>query len=107
MGASTGDGAMMLESLLHSFDIKQGHGNNNSAGVANPKYDELLMAANSELDPVKRSAVFDALQLAERDENYYVPLYQPIVPWIMRRGVSAIHRADNYLDLRWVTLDKW
>lgn len=106
MGASTGDGAMMLESLLHTFNIKEGHGNNNAAGVANSRYDELLMASNAELDPAKRGALFEALQMAEREEHYYVPLYQPVMPWIMRRGVSAVHRADNYLDLRWVKVEK-
>jgi peptide/nickel transport system substrate-binding protein len=106
MGASTGDGAMMLESLLHTFNVKEGHGNNNAAGVANPKYDELLAASNGELDAKKRDALFEALQMAEREEHYYIPLYQPVVPWIMRRGVSAVHRADNYLDLRWVTVEK-
>ncbi|MBL8514085.1 MAG: hypothetical protein JNJ55_08825 [Betaproteobacteria bacterium] len=65
----------------------------------------MLEASNSERDPAKRNALIEALQPAERAEHYYVPLLQPVVPWLMRRGVTAVHRADNDLDLRWVRVD--
>ncbi len=105
MGAATGDATMMLESLLHTFK-SDGRGANNAAGIANPKYDEFLAATGGELDQAKRNAIFEKLQLAEREENNLVPLYQPLTPWLMQRRVSVVHRPDNYLDLRWVRVEK-
>ena len=105
MGASTGDATMLLESLLHTFK-PDGRGANNAPGVSNPRYDELLAAAGGELDPSRRNALFETLQLAEKDERFFVPLYQPVTSWVMRREVSAVHRPDNYLDLRWVRVEK-
>ncbi len=105
MGVLTGDATMMLESLLHTFK-PDGRGANNSSGLSNPKYDEILAATSGELDQAKRIALFEKLQLTEREENNLIPIYQPMTPWVMRRGVSAVHRPDNYLDLRWVKVEK-
>ena len=35
----------------------------------------------------------------------HVPLHQQVIPWAMRSNVSAFHRADNRLDVRWVRID--
>jgi peptide/nickel transport system substrate-binding protein len=105
MGVSTGDASMMLESLLHTFK-PDGRGANNTPGISSPRYDEYLAATGGELDQAKRNAIFEKLQLAEGEEHNFVPLYQPMTPWVMRRGVSVVHRPDNYLDLRWVRVEK-
>jgi peptide/nickel transport system substrate-binding protein len=105
MGVITGDATMMLESLLHTFN-PDGRGANNSPGISNPKYDDLLAATSGELDQVRRNSAFEKLQFAEAEEHYYVPLYQPVTPWVMDRNVTAVHRPDNYLDLRWVQVEK-
>jgi peptide/nickel transport system substrate-binding protein len=103
MGASTGDATMMLESLLHSYK-PDGRGANNAPGVSNPKYDEILAQSGGELDPAKRFAMFESLQMLERDEHAYVPIYQPVLRWVMQRRVNLVQRPDSYLDLRWVKM---
>jgi peptide/nickel transport system substrate-binding protein len=105
MGVITGDATMMLESLLHTFK-PDGRGANNSPGISDPKYDDLLAAISGELDQTRRISTFENLQLAEGVEHYFVPLYQPMTPWAMHRRVSIVHRPDNYLDLRWVQVAK-
>jgi peptide/nickel transport system substrate-binding protein len=35
----------------------------------------------------------------------HVPLHQQVIPWAMRANVSAFHRADNRLDIRWVRVE--
>ncbi len=105
MGAYTADATIILESLLHTWK-PDGRGANNSAGVASISYDRLLEASRAELDQAKRDALFEQLQLVEKEENFYIPLYQPLTAWVMRRYVSAVHRPDNYLTTRWVRIGK-
>lgn len=105
MGVITGDATMMLESLLHTFK-PDGRGANNSPGISDPKYDDMLATISGELDLTRRISTFEKLQLAEGTEHYFVPLYQPMTPWAMHRRVSIEHRPDNYLDLRWVRVAK-
>lgn len=105
MAAYTGDAAMMLESLLHTWRA-DGQGSNNASGISSPLYDRLLAASSGELDPMKRQAIFEQLQLAEHEERFYVPLYQAITSWAMHRRVNVVHRPDNYLALTWVKVEK-
>ena len=100
MGAVTADAMMALDSLLHT--TTGGLGGNNTTGIASPKMDALLAAARSELDPAKRNALLEEVQMLMRQEVWAVPLHQQIAPWVMRTNIDVTHRPDNYLDLRWV-----
>jgi peptide/nickel transport system substrate-binding protein len=35
----------------------------------------------------------------------HIPLHHQIIPWAMRSNVSAVHRADNRLTVRWVKVN--
>jgi peptide/nickel transport system substrate-binding protein len=32
----------------------------------------------------------------------HVPLHFQLIPWAMRSNVSVVHRADNFLTVKWV-----
>ena len=58
-----------------------------------------------EVDDAKRNAMIrEVLQIHAADVGH-VPLHQQVIPWAMRANVSAFHRADNRLDIRWVRID--
>ena len=103
VATATGDAMMLLDSVLHTH-MPGGLGENNVGGFSSAKIDALLDAARVELDVARRAAQLEEAQLLQNQEFFYIPLHQQITPWAMRRNVNAIHRPDNYLDLRWVTI---
>jgi peptide/nickel transport system substrate-binding protein len=38
------------------------------------------------------------------DNVYLLPLHLQIIPWAMRANMSAVHRADNWLEVPWVMI---
>ena len=36
------------------------------------------------------------------DQVHHIPLHRQYSAWAARANVSAVHRADNWLELRWV-----
>ena len=58
------------------LDMFMSHNGNNRTGWKSPRYDELLRAANAELDRQKREAILQqAERLLVRDEAPILPLY--------------------------------
>ena len=103
---ATFDALYTLQSLIHSVDPKGGaDGNFNLGKYANPKADALIDQVKVEADDAKRNAMMrEALAIHAADIGH-VPLHQQVIPWAMRSGVAAFHRADNRLDIRWVRID--
>jgi peptide/nickel transport system substrate-binding protein len=33
-----------------------------------------------------------------------IPLHRQVIPWAARGNVTLVHRADNWLEVAWVTL---
>ncbi len=103
---TTFDALYTLQSLIHSVDPKGGaDGNFNLGKYANPKADALIDRVKVEADDARRNAMMrEALAIHAADIGH-VPLHQQVIPWAMRSNVSAFHRADNRLDVRWVRID--
>ncbi len=38
------------------------------------------------------------------DEVHLIPLHRQMIPWASRKNVTVVHRANNVLDLQWVTI---
>jgi peptide/nickel transport system substrate-binding protein len=38
------------------------------------------------------------------DMVYHIPLHLQVIPWASRSNVNVIHRADNWLQATWVTI---
>jgi peptide/nickel transport system substrate-binding protein len=103
VASPTGDAMLVLDSLLHTFG-QNGLGENNVGRFSSARIDAVLDAARTELDPVRRDALMEEAQLLQKQEFFYIPIHQQVTPWAMRRNIDAVHRPDNYLDLRWVTV---
>ncbi len=104
LGAITADAMIVVDSLLHSHNAP-GRGENNTGGLASPKMDALLDSALVELDPAKRNAALEEVQLLMSQEFWAIPIHQQMTPWALRKNIAAIYRPDNFLDLRWVTVN--
>lgn len=39
------------------------------------------------------------------DQVHHIPLHRQFIPWAARSNVNVVHRADNWLELRWVTVN--
>lgn len=77
----------------------------NFGGYSNQKIDELLPRIQSEIDQESRQAMLDDVALTIRDDVVYVPLHiQPLL-WGSKASVDLTQRADNFLMLRWITVN--
>jgi peptide/nickel transport system substrate-binding protein len=36
---------------------------------------------------------------------HHVPLHRQVIPWAMRQNVEVVHRADNWVETRWIHID--
>ena len=60
-----------------------------------------VMLANKALRRTPKSPIRYS---AELDKFGRCGVPQVIIPWAMRSNVTAVHRADNWLGWRWVTV---
>jgi hypothetical protein len=35
---------------------------------------------------------------------HHTPLHRQVIPWAARANVGVVHRADNWLEWRWITV---
>jgi peptide/nickel transport system substrate-binding protein len=77
----------------------------NFGGYSNARIDELLPLIQRELDPQVRQAMLDEVAAILQDEVAYVPMYVEPLAWAARDGIDLVQRPDNFLMLRWVTVN--
>ena len=46
----------------------------------------------------------EALELSNADVSQ-LPLHNQIIPWAMKKSINVVHRADNRLDWRLITVN--
>lgn len=103
-GGVTADALYTLQALLHTVN-KKGEGDFNMGRWSNARMDELIQSLQGERDPAKRDAlVREALLLAGR-ELPLVAIHQPLIPWAMRRNVSAWVSPVNTVYFHRVRVD--
>ncbi|HYC37449.1 MAG TPA: ABC transporter substrate-binding protein [Usitatibacter sp.] len=103
-GVPTFDSLYALQSLMRTNIPKAADGNFNLGRYSNPKVDAIVDALKTETDAGKRKALArEALAIHKADVGH-IPLHHQIIPWAMRSNVSAVHRADNRLTVKWVTI---
>ncbi len=81
-----------------------GIGSWNFGGVSNARFDEFAAASSREADVKKREALIKSALGEYRDQVHVIPLHRQVIPWGMRANVTAVHRADNWLEWQWVTV---
>jgi len=91
--------------LVNTPNKEKKLGSWNFGGYSNPRVDELLPQIQRELDPAKRQAMLDEVASIVQSDTVYVPLHiQPLL-WASRANVKLVQRADNFVMLRWITVD--
>ncbi|WP_420414628.1 ABC transporter substrate-binding protein [Roseibium sp.] len=77
----------------------------NFGGYSNARVDELLPQIQKEIDPSKRQSMLDEVALTVRDDVVYVPLHVQPLLWGSKNTIDLTQRADNFLMLRWITVN--
>ncbi|MBC7938191.1 MAG: ABC transporter substrate-binding protein, partial [Chitinophagaceae bacterium] len=83
---------------------EQGVGLYNYGNWRNDKFDALAARSSVEPDPKKREELIKAALREWKEQVHTIPLHRQIIPWAARTNVEAVHRADNWLEVDWVTL---
>ena len=84
----TADALYTQQALLHTPGRK-GEGDFNLGRWSNARVDELIGKMRSEPDMAKRDGYAREVQLIMARELPIVTLHQPLIPWAMRKNVSA------------------
>ncbi len=101
----TFDAEHPIRFLLSTPNEEKRLGSWNFGGYSNARIDELLPAIQSEIDDTARQAMLDEVANILVDDAAYVPLYvQPLV-WGVKDGVDLVQRPDNFLQLRWISVN--
>jgi len=82
----------------------KGIGSYNYGNYTDDKLDAAAAAQSSEADPEKRKALIKTVFKLHNDAVRHIPLHRQFIPWAERNNVSAVHRADNWLEWQWVTV---
>jgi peptide/nickel transport system substrate-binding protein len=82
---------------------ENGVGLYNWGRVRNDKFEQLAVASSQEADPAKRELLVKAALREYLSQTNLIPLHRQIIPWAMRANIDVVPRADNWLEVAWVT----
>ncbi|GAP38526.1 ABC transporter substrate-binding protein [Piscinibacter sakaiensis] len=102
-GGSITDAETTLTPVLRNRG-EGGVGAWNFGGYVDAKLDELAAASSREPDPKKREQLVKAALKRHNEEVHHLPLHRQVIPWAARQNVELVHRADNWLEWRWVSV---
>lgn len=102
-GGAITDAEVTLSNVLRPRG-DNGIGYWNWGNYKDARLDELAAASAIEQDPVKREALIKAAFRQQAEQVHHIPLHRQVIPWAMRANVDVVHRADNWLEWRWVTI---
>ena len=102
-GGATTDAMFTLQPVLHSRNDK-GDGDYNWGNYKDPAFDAMIDDAKGDVDAKRRQETINKAMKHFHDNVYMIPLHLQVIPWASRSNVSAIHRADNWLQATWVTI---
>ena len=95
-GTPTSDALSTLQYLLRTNNgADAGNGDGNYGRYTNPKFDRLVDAFRIEPDRQKRDAMIRESLLIINAELPVLPLHQAIIPWAMRKKLTAIFPPHN------------
>jgi peptide/nickel transport system substrate-binding protein len=102
-GVPTFDALYSLQSLVRTVGAG-GDGNYNVGRFSNPRIDALIERTKKETDLKLRTALLTQALEKSNEEVSHLPLHNQIVPWAMKKNIDVVHRADNRLDWRIITV---
>jgi peptide/nickel transport system substrate-binding protein len=103
-GVPTFDSQYAVQSLLRTRVEKTPDGDYNLGRYSNPKVDENVDKLKTEVDPKRRTALAVEVSRIHQADVGHIPLHFQVIPWAMRSNVTVVHRADNKLMAKWVTV---
>lgn len=102
-GVPTFDALYSLQSLVRSVGTG-GDGNYNVGRYSNARMDYVVDRVKSETDTIVRNRLLtEGLQL-QNDTVAHIPLHNQVIPWVMKKSVTVVHRPDNRLDWSLITV---
>jgi peptide/nickel transport system substrate-binding protein len=102
-GGATTDAIFTLQPVLHSRNDK-GDGDYNWGNYKDAAFDAMIDDAKGDVDLKRRQQTINKAMKHFHDNVYMIPLHLQVIPWASRANVTAIHRADNWLQATWVTI---
>ncbi len=103
-GVPTFDSGYVLQSLIRTYIPNTADGDYNIGGYSNAQADALIDKQKTEVDPKKRGDIAHEVTKIHMAEFGHIPLHFQMIPWAMRSNVNVVHRADNFLTVKWVTV---
>ena len=103
-GVPTVDALYSLQSLTRSVGAG-GDGNYNVGRYSNPQMDALIERVKVETDLKNRNELIETALVLSHDDVAYLPLYNQVIPWAMKKNIEVVHRADNRLDWRLIKVN--
>jgi peptide/nickel transport system substrate-binding protein len=81
---------------------EKGVGEYNRGNFRDDELDALAAASSKQAYPEKRKALIRQVFKRHHQQVHHIPLHRQFIPWAARSNVNLVHRADNWLELRWV-----
>jgi peptide/nickel transport system substrate-binding protein len=104
-GGAITDAETTLTPVLRNPGEK-GVGFYNYGRSRNDKFDALAAQSSVEADSKKREELVKAALKEFKDNVHTLPLHRQVIPWAARNNITVVHRADNWLEVGWVRVDK-
>jgi peptide/nickel transport system substrate-binding protein len=102
-GGAVTDAETTLTPVMRNLGEK-GVGLYNYGRSRNDKFDALAAQSSVEPDAKKREELIKTALREWREQVHTIPLHRQVIPWAARSNVTLVHRADNWLEVAWVTL---
>ncbi len=102
-GVATYDGQYAVQSLARTR-TSGADGNFNFSRISDPQLDKLVDAMKTETDVAKRNTMIRDSLVRVKDEVLLIPLHHQIRPWVMKAGVSTVHRSDDRPEARFTSV---
>ncbi|MCV2350311.1 ABC transporter substrate-binding protein [Paucibacter sp. Y2R2-4] len=83
---------------------EKGIGEYNRGNFKDEELDALVAASSREPDEAKRQQLIKQALKRMADQVHYIPLHRQFIPWAAASHVSVVHRPDNWLEWRWITV---
>ena len=83
---------------------EKGVGEYNRGNYKDDELDALAAASSKEVDVAKRKELIKKVFLRHNEQVHHIPLHRQFIPWAARTNVNVVHRADNWLEVQWVTV---
>jgi peptide/nickel transport system substrate-binding protein len=104
-GGAVTDAETTLTPVLRNRADK-GVGFYNYGNAKNDKADALAAQSSVEADPKKREALVKQALTEFKNAIAVIPLHRQVIPWAARTNVNVVHRADNWLEVQWMSVNK-